>query len=129
MKTFSYNKKEKLKSRTQLDAIFASGKSFSIFPIKVFYLETGEATLENTKAGVGVSARYFKKAVERNRVKRLLRETYRLEKQNLLEKLNEQQKQLIIFFLYIDKEMPDYKVMREKMRDCIEKLIKKNTNS
>lgn len=60
MKTYSYNKKEKLKSRTQLDAIFASGKSFSVFPIKVFFLETGVAVTENIKAGVGVSAKHFK---------------------------------------------------------------------
>ena len=128
MKSFSYNKNEKLKSRTQLEAIFASGKSFSVFPVKVFFLEADALQKEPVKAGVGVSARHFKKAVQRNRIKRLLREAYRLEKQTLLEQLTEQQKQIAVFFLYIDKEMPSYEVVREKMKDCIEKLKKKILN-
>lgn len=128
MKLFKYNKTEKLKSRTQLEAIFASGKSFSVFPLKVFFLEISTTEAEHVKVGVGVSARHFKKAVQRNRIKRILREAYRLEKQNLHQHLTTQQKQLAVFFLYIDKEMPDYEVLREKMRDCIEKLIKKTSN-
>ncbi|MFZ6025356.1 MAG: ribonuclease P protein component [Bacteroidota bacterium] len=122
MKPFSYNKKEKLKSRTQLEAIFASGKSFSVFPVKVFFLETGASQSEKVKAGVGVSARHFKKAVQRNRIKRLLREAYRLEKQDLYKQLAAQQKQLTVFFLYIDKEMPAFEVVRKKMKDCLAKL-------
>lgn len=122
MKPFSYNKKEKLKSKTQLEAIFASGKSFSVFPIKVFFLEADATQTERVKAGVGVSARHFKKAVHRNRIKRLLREVYRLEKQELYEQLTEQQKQIAVFFLYIDKELPAFEVLREKMKDCLAKL-------
>lgn len=122
MKPFSYSKKEKLKSRTQLEAVFTSGKTFSVFPVKVFFLETGDTQTRKLKAGVGVSARHFKKAVQRNRIKRLLRETYRLEKQVLHKQLHEQQKQLAVFFLYIDKEMPSYEVLREKMKECITKL-------
>ena len=128
MKPFSYNKKEKLKSRTQLEAIFTSGKSFSVFPIKVFFLEADATQSERVKAGVGVSAKYFKKAVHRNRIKRLLRETYRLEKQNLHQQLHEQQKQFAVFFLYIDKEMPVYEVLRGKMKEAIEKLMKKTVH-
>jgi ribonuclease P protein component len=122
MKPFSYNKKEKLKSRTQLEAIFASGKSFSVFPVKVFFIETDATQTESIKAGVGVSARHFKKAVQRNRIKRLLREAYRLEKQKLYIQLTEQQKQIAVFFLYVDKEMPAFEVVREKMKDCLAKL-------
>jgi ribonuclease P protein component len=122
MKPFSYNKKEKLKSRTQLEAIFASGKSFSVFPVKVFFIETDATQTESIKAGVGVSARHFKKAVQRNRIKRLLREAYRLEKQKLYTQLTEQQKQIAVFFLYVDKEMPAFEVVREKMKDCLAKL-------
>jgi len=128
MKPFSYNKKEKLKSRTQLEAIFTSGKSFSVFPIKVFFLEAETTQTERIKVGVGVSARHFKKAVHRNRIKRLLREAYRLEKQNLHQQLNEQQKQFAVFFLYIDKEMPAYEVLRGKMKEAIEKLMKKTVH-
>lgn len=122
MKPFSYSKEEKLKSRTQLEAIFASGKSFSVFPVKVFFIETDAPQKASVKAGVGVSAKYFKKAVQRNRIKRLLREAYRLEKKQLSEQLTEQQKQIAVFFLYIDKEMPAFEVVKEKMKDCLAKL-------
>lgn len=126
MKAFGYHKKEKLKSRTELQAIFTTGKSFSVFPIKVFFIE--KDTMDTTvpvSAGVGVSSRHFKKAVDRNRIKRLLREAYRLEKQPLLQTITVQSKTVSVFFLYLDKELPDYVLIREKMKEGIEKLIKK----
>ena len=74
------------------------------------------------KAGVGASARNFKKAVDRNRIKRLLRECYRLNKLSLHEQLHAQHKKLAIFFLYVGKEMPDYSLLEEKMKLVITKL-------
>lgn len=126
MKAFGYHKKEKLKSRTELQAIFTTGKSFSVFPIKVFFIEKDRTdTSVPVHAGVGVSSKHFKKAVDRNRIKRLLREAYRLEKQSLHEALANQPKTISVFFLYLDKELPDYTLVREKMKEGIEKLIKK----
>lgn len=126
MKAFGYHKKEKLKSRAELQAIFTTGKSFSVFPIKVFFIE--KDSMDNSvpvHAGVGVSSKHFKKAVDRNRIKRLLREAYRLEKQSLHEALVNQSKTISVFFLYLDKELPDHTLVREKMKEGIEKLIKK----
>ena len=126
MKAFGYHKKEKLKSRTELQAIFTTGKSFSVFPLKVFFIERDNMdTSVPVRAGVGVSSKHFKKAVDRNRIKRLLREAYRLEKQNLYEALATQPKNISVFFLYLDKELPDYTLLREKMKEGLEKLIKK----
>jgi len=129
MKANGYHKKEKLKSRTELKAVFSTGKSFSVFPIKVFFIEketNGASFL--VSAGVGVSSRHFKKAVDRNRIKRLLREAYRLEKQPLLQAVASQSKSFAVFFLYLDKELPDHLLIREKVKEAIEKLIKKVTN-
>ena len=67
-----------------LNQLFAEGKSFSVFPVKVFYLPIQKEGKQMIKVGVGVSARNFKKAVDRNRIKRLLRECYRLNKLSLL---------------------------------------------
>jgi ribonuclease P protein component len=121
-KTFSYNKTERLKSKKQLDKIFTGGKSFTIFPLKIFFFLNSEQD-SSIKAGVGVSSRNFKKAVERNRVKRLLREAYRTEKQPLHEYLNKDKKQLALFLLFIDKELPQYNPLKEKMKLGIQKLI------
>jgi ribonuclease P protein component len=124
MKAFGYNKSEKLKSRKELDAIFGQGKSIGVFPIKLFYqLHQGAATA-NIKAGVGVSARHFKKAVQRNRIKRLLRECYRKEKQILYSLLEGKAYHLTVFFLYVDKEMPAYEVLQAKMPLAMSKLLK-----
>jgi ribonuclease P protein component len=120
---FSYNKKEKLKSKKQLDNLFAEGKSFSIFPVKVFYAFATEQD-NIIKTGVGVSSKYFKKAVHRNRIKRLLREAYRTEKQPLHFYLNNNKKQLTVFLLFIDKAMPQCDLLKAKMKLCIERLIR-----
>ena len=126
MKAFGYHKKEKLKSRTELQAIFTTGKSFSVFPIKVFFIEKDTmGTSVPVHAGVGVGSKHFKKAVDRNRIKRLLREAYRLEKQRLHEVVSAQSKTISVFFLYLDKELPDYTLIRVKMKEGLEKLIKK----
>lgn len=126
MKVYGYNKKEKLKSRTELQAIFTRGKSFTVFPIKVFFMEKNTVnTSIPVSAGVGVSSRHFKKAVDRNRIKRLLREAYRKEKQPLHQAIPDQLKSMAVFFLYLDKELPDYELISEKMKESINKLIKK----
>ena len=121
-KEFSYNKKEKLKSKKQLDELFQKGKSFTVFPVKIFYAFADEQ--DNViKTGVGVSSRHFKKAVHRNRIKRLLREAYRTEKQPLHAYLNNNEKQLVLFLLFIDKELPPYALVKEKIKLCIQRLI------
>lgn len=123
VKQFSYNKKEKLKSRKRLEALFTAGTTFIVFPLKVFYQEV-EVQDSILKTGVGTSRKNFRKAVERNRIKRLLREAYRIEKPGLLNYLQQNKKQIALFFLYIDKSLPEYNLLKEKMQQAIEKLIK-----
>ena len=123
----SYPKQEKLKSRKALDELFATGKSFTVFPIKVFYtLNPSDQTLYNktgVNAGVGVSARIFKKAVERNRVKRLLREVYRTQKQELASTIELKKLHASVFFLFIGKELPELADLKKPMKKVLEKLI------
>ena len=97
-------------------------KSFSVFPLKLFYVFTGEQD-NLIKTGVGVGSRYFKKAVHRNRIKRLLREAYRTEKLPLHIYLNNTEKKLAVFLLFVDKTIPSYSLIKEKMSLCIQRLI------
>lgn len=76
------------------------------------------------KVGVGVSARNFKKAVDRNRIKRLLREAYRTEKIILHNYLAQQNRQVIFFLLYTDKIIPAYAEIKNKMPLILSRLIK-----
>ena len=122
--TFSYNKFEKLKSRKQIELLFAKGKSISAFPVKVFYLPVENTPMHPVQVGVGVSARNFKKAVDRNTIKRRMREAYRLHKLPLHEHLVAQQKTVAVFILWIDKQMPTTAALQDLMPAVIEKLIK-----
>jgi ribonuclease P protein component len=73
---------------------------------------------------VGVSAKFFKKAVDRNRIKRITRETYRLQKTALQDKLKEKKIRLNIFFIYTSKELTSYKEVYDKMNLILNKMIK-----
>ncbi|MBC7588987.1 MAG: ribonuclease P protein component, partial [Chitinophagaceae bacterium] len=87
------------------------------------YMEVEEKLDFPLKVGVGASSRTFKKAVHRNRIKRLLREAYRLNKQPLHDFAQQQNKQLAVFMLFIDKALPTNE-LQTKMPLVIDKLIK-----
>ena len=76
------------------------------------------------QAGFGASSRNFKKAVDRNRIKRLGREAYRLQKGPLLQRLTEKGLSLAVFFIYTGKELPEYATVTEKIGVILQKLIK-----
>lgn len=120
-KQFTLGKKERLKSRKKIDLLFSKGSKFTTTPFRVFYLISDEAA-GSVQFGVGVSNKNFKKAVDRNRIKRLTRESYRLQKPDILEKIIEQQKNLNIFFIYTGHELPEYKIVFEAMKKALVKL-------
>jgi ribonuclease P protein component len=122
---FTFNKNEKLKSRKQLTTLFAEGKSFTVFPLKVFYTKTNATEKSSCRIGVSATKRNFKKAVDRNRIKRLLREAYRLNKTELVSLTQNNCRQLAVFFLYIDKELPEFNLLQTKMQVALQKLIQK----
>ena len=133
-KLFTYKKKDKLKSRKQTQYLFSKGQSIQVFPIKLIYtIEQTEPNDSNAmiqsdgivQAGVGAPSRTFRKAVQRNRVKRLLREAYRLEKPNFINQLNLANKRLNLFFLYIDAQVLVQAEIQSKLKEALVILIKK----
>ena len=86
-KIYTYPKEEKLKSRNTIDLMFSEGRSVSKYPLRLVYVPLPETAENQIKVGVSVSKRHFKKAVDRNYFKRLLRETYRHNKHLLLDNI------------------------------------------
>lgn len=121
-KRFGLPASERLKSRKQIDTLFAGKKGFAVFPIRVMYRFVPATEEPGLQIGVTASKRSFKKAVDRNRVKRLLREAYRLQKEDLQQQLKETGKSGAVFFLYTDKTIPPFAVVKQAMAKCLKKL-------
>ncbi len=118
---FTFNQKEKLKSKKLIEKLFTEGKSVSVFPLRLVYLPTIFDDGVLVKTGVSVSKRHFKTAVDRNRVKRLMREAYRL---NKAVHFNNLTTAYAFMILYIGKEKPTLAEMETKMKQLFEKFSK-----
>ena len=122
---YTFGRKERLSGRNQVETLFGAGKSFNQHPFKVFFTveETGKPL--EIKILVAVSKKKFKHAVDRNRVKRKIREAYRLNKSYLLNTLLTQTTNLNIGFVYVDFEKdPSFTVLQKAMVACLEKLTR-----
>ena len=117
---FTLGKSERLKSRKAIDKLFLEGKKINASGIRSHFLVNENS--QGLKLGVGVSSKNFKRAVDRNRIKRLIREAYRLQKQALQEKFKN--KSLEVFFIYTGKELPKYDDIFNSVRSILTKIEK-----
>ena len=123
LKQFTLAGAERLKSRKQIDLVFKEGARINIFPLRVsFILEKGNG--DALQFGVGVSGKLFKKAVDRNRVKRLARESWRKQKNDLRQILADNNYRMVVFVVYTGKELPVYDTVYLAMAGVIEKLTR-----
>ncbi len=117
---FTYPKKERLKSKTTIGLLFSEGKSVSKYPLRLVYRQAEEGSDEKIKMGVSVSKKYFKRAVDRNYFKRVLRETYRLNKHLLLDNIQEPYS---VMFFYQTKDKLSYEEINTKTIQLFEKFL------
>lgn len=112
----SFSNKQKLKSQKLIDGIFEEGKSVTVFPLKMVYLYTDNSN----QVGVSVSKRNFKRAVDRNRIKRLMREAYRHNKNMLIDN---NVSGYAFMILYLSKDLPNYKLVNSKTQALLTKFL------
>jgi ribonuclease P protein component len=125
-KLFTLSAPERLKSRKDIETLFQSGKAFLIYPFRVlFLLEQSKESVQPLAFMVSVPKRNFKKASARNRIRRQIKEAYRLQKNPLKLALSEQGRHLQCAFLYQGKEAISYSDMQAAMLQCLTKLEKK----
>jgi ribonuclease P protein component len=117
---FTYPKNERLKSKTTIGLLFSEGKSVSKYPLRLVYRQAEADSEEKIKIGVSVSKKYFKKAVDRNYFKRVLRETYRLNKHLLWDNLEQPYS---FMFFYQTKDRLSYEEINVKTIQLFEKFL------
>lgn len=116
---FTFGGKERLKSSIVIQNLFTEGQSFTQYPIKIFYLPCSFSDGSKLKVGVSVGKKHFKKAVDRNRMKRLLREGYRLNKHLLFNNISSS---YALMILYIGKDGTDFDTVNAKIKQALKKL-------
>ena len=120
-KKLTLGKNERLKSRKQIDLLFTEGKKFSVSTFRVFYLFNASSG-QPLQFAVGVSNKNFKKAVDRNKIKRRIREAYRLQKISLQRQLKDKKCLVRIFIIYTGKEITEYSDVFAGIKKILEKL-------
>lgn len=121
MPRFTFPKEEKLKSKKLIETLFTQGEAVTQYPLKLIYTSCELPKEVKVQAAISVPKRNFKLAVKRNRIKRLIREAYRLNKPLIFNKIETPH---AFMFLYLAKEEPDFQQLNETMQRLLHKFLK-----
>ncbi len=122
---FKYSKKDKLKSKKLIEQLFTEGRAITAYPLRLVYLKTEFEDDSRLKTGVSVSKRLHKTAVARNRIKRLLREVYRLNKPLYF---NNSSTSYAFMILYLSKGGTTFDKLNDSMKLLLQKFTDKNSD-
>lgn len=123
----TFSKKEHIVSQKLIEQLFSKGSSFSVsvFPLRIVVMETARIANDvPVQVLVSVSKRHFKHAVDRNRVKRQVREAYRHHKQILTEKAHQEQT-LAIAFIWLADKLYESATVEKSVRKLLEKAAER----
>ena len=123
---FTLGNKERLKSKKLIEKLYKEGNSVKAFPFRMVFLQTTHTSNFPAQVGVSVPKRNFKNAVDRNRIKRLMRETYRLQKGIVYENLDNS---YVFMISYIGKEEWKYEELFLKMEKLLTLFVEKIKNN
>ena len=120
---YTFKKEERLCNKKLIEKLYHNGSSFLCYPFKVAWLWVDDPAPYPAQVVISVSKKRFKKAVDRNLIKRRMREVYRLNKQlNLYDVLAESNKRIALSLSYIGKEIAEYDFMSKKMLKLLNQI-------
>ena len=122
----TFKKEERLSEKKIIEKLYKSGFDFYEFPFKVLWIHADFASKYPVKVMMAVSARNFRKASDRNRIKRLMREAYRKNKYLLYEALNNSSERCAVILIYTGKIIIPFKDIESKIILILQRLVKEN---
>ena len=123
-KTYTFTKEERLCNKKLIEQLYHNGSSFLCYPFKVSWLTVTDANLFPAQVLFSVSKKRYKRAVDRNLLKRRIREAYRLNKQqHLYSALQSLDKNIAFSIAFIGKEISDYDLVEKKMLKLLTQLL------
>lgn len=122
---YSFPKSERIFLQREIDALFEEGDSFISFPLRVVFSTKPPASGSRASVFISVPKKRIRQAVKRNRIKRLIREAYRLNKPDFLNSMEGEDKRILVAFIYIGNEVKDYCTMEAAMIKALDALTAK----
>ncbi len=123
MKIFTFSKKEHICKRNEFKQLVLQGKSFYHFPFRCVYLIKPSNELQ-IKLGISIAKKNIKHAFQRNYIKRIIRESYRLNKFIIYESFENQPMELALLLIYTEKKQPTYNLIETSVKSLLNKVIK-----
>lgn len=118
----SFSKAERLNSKKLMDELFNKGSSFVLYSFRVYWMKHEQPVPSKVQVLISVPKKNFPLAVDRNRIKRLMRESYRKNNSSLINSMIGIEKNVVVAFLFADKRLPEYKLVEEKMIAVLNQL-------
>lgn len=119
---YTFKKEERVNGDKRVEAIFTTGKSFISYPLRVVYLLHEQCTLNGCSILVSVPKKRIKKAVHRNRIKRLIRESYRLNRY-LISKTGNSDITIDIAFVYVKDTVSNYVEIEKAIQKALNQIV------